>query len=145
MNTLSTFSDRLSELMFENNDIKSEHLADKIDVSGATIRRWLLGNQQISLTNLLKLSNYFNCSLQFLSGKTDKKLDFTPKIYSNFYDNFRTILKEQKITRYRFTKETRFKDQYFTKSKNGSVPNLQTLIEIADYIDCTIDYLVGIE
>ena len=30
-----------------------------------------------------------------------------------------------------------------TQWKNGSVPNGETLIKIADYLDCSVDYLLG--
>lgn len=30
-----------------------------------------------------------------------------------------------------------------TKWKNGSVPNGDTLVKLADYFDCSIDYLMG--
>ena len=30
-----------------------------------------------------------------------------------------------------------------TKWKNGAIPNGEALIKIADYLDCSIDYLMG--
>lgn len=30
-----------------------------------------------------------------------------------------------------------------TKWKNGGIPNGETLIKIADYLDCSVDYLLG--
>lgn len=30
-----------------------------------------------------------------------------------------------------------------TKWKNGSIPNGEALIKIADYLDCSVDYLLG--
>ena len=30
-----------------------------------------------------------------------------------------------------------------TKWKNGTIPNGEALIKIADYLDCSIDYLLG--
>ena len=30
-----------------------------------------------------------------------------------------------------------------TKWKNGAIPNGDTLIKIADYLDCSVDYLLG--
>lgn len=142
---MSSFRERLSELMFYSNDIKSESLGNKLGLSGATIRRWLSGNQQIRLSNLIILADYFKCSLEFIAGRTDNKLDFTLKPCPPFYESFRNVLKQNKITRYRFIKETRFKDQYFSKWKKGADPQLETLTELADYFNCTLDYLVGRE
>lgn len=30
-----------------------------------------------------------------------------------------------------------------TKWKNGTIPNGEALIKIADYLDCSVDYLLG--
>ncbi len=30
-----------------------------------------------------------------------------------------------------------------TKWKNGAIPNGEVLIQIADYLDCSVDYLLG--
>ncbi len=30
-----------------------------------------------------------------------------------------------------------------TKWKNGTIPNGETLTKIADYLDCSVDYLLG--
>ncbi len=30
-----------------------------------------------------------------------------------------------------------------TKWKNGAIPNGEALIKIADYLDCSVDYLLG--
>lgn len=140
----SNFSERLDEL-FIINDITIEQLSKKINIDETTARRWRRDANGTTLANLILLAEFFNCSIEYLSGRTDKKLDFTPKPTPDFYISFRHVLKENNITRYQFTKETRFKDQFLIKWKNGSSPHLQTLIEIANYIDCTIDYLVGRE
>ena len=140
---MSNFSERLAELMFENNDIKSEQLGNELGISGATIRRWQSGNQEILLSNLIKLADYFNCSIDFLAARTENKLDFLPLPCPPFYNAFRSALEANKITRYRFTKETRFKDPFFTKWKKSADPHIQTLIEISNYLDISIDCLVG--
>ena len=54
-------------------------------------------------------------------------------------------MKEKGVTRYRLVKDLPIYDGYFTNWKKGKSPNILTLILLADYLDVTIDYLVGRE
>lgn len=133
--------ERLAELMSEN--IKSSELASAIGVNTSSVNDWKRGKFQIYLSNLIKLADYFDCSLDFLVGRSETFLDYTPKPCPPFYPHFRKILKERGKNRYRMTKETRIKDSYFTKWSKGSNPHVVSLIEVADYLGVTLDYLVG--
>lgn len=135
------FSERLSELIFEE-QITNKLLANAINVNVTTIQRWRRDCTKIYLSNLVALCNYFNCSIDFIVGRIDKKLDFVPHECPPFYNQIRKIMQEKSITRYRMTKESKFKESYFHGWKNGSEPQLPTLIELADYFDVTIDYLI---
>lgn len=141
---MDNFSERLTELISgSEKNIKSDLLGEAIGVSGQTVRAWCSGSQQISLKNLLKLADYFNCSLDFIVGRTDIFLDYTPRECPPFYQRFRNVLNEKGKTRYRVNKETKIKDSYFTKWSKGTDPHVFSLIEMANYLDITIDYLVG--
>lgn len=145
MDNLSKFSERLKDLMFEANDIKSEQLGKAIGISGQTIRAWCDGSQSIFLSKAVRLADYFHCSLEYLVGRSDTLLDFTIKPCPPFYDQFRAVMKERGATRYRMAKESKIKDSYFTTWKEGSDPHILSVITVADYLDVTIDYLVGRE
>lgn len=140
---MNSFSERLSELMFEKGNIKSDGLGAAIGVSGQTVRAWCDGSQLIFLSNLLKLADYFNCSLDFLVGRTETVLDYSPRQCPPFYKRLREVMKEKGKTRYRMDKESKVKDSYFTNWSKGTDPHILSLIEVADYLDVTIDYLVG--
>lgn len=139
------FSERLRELMYDCGDIKSERLGAEIGVSGQTVRGWCEGSQSISLSNLLKLADYFECSLEFLLAISDIECDYTPHPCPPFYEHFREVMKEKGITRYRMTKESKIKDSYFTEWSKGADPQLHSLVEAANYLNVSIDYLVGRE
>lgn len=141
---LSKFNERLSELM-EAKPIKSEALAAEIGVTGAVIRRWTYNDTNVQLKNLIKLADYFGCSVDFLTGRSDKVLDFTPKKRPNFYARLIQVLKTNFISTYKIFKNTKIKGYYLQNWKNGADPKLSSLIELVDYLDCTIDYLIGRE
>lgn len=142
MNIMSNFSETLYELMNENN-LTSRALANAIGVSHGNISMWVSGKCKLTLTNALKLADFFECSLEFLMGRTDKRLDYVPSECPPFYDSLMSVMKEQKISRYRIVKDTAFSNGYFTRWKNGSSPLIETVITLAEYFGCSLDYLVG--
>ena len=57
----------------------------------------------------------------------------------------REVMKEKGVSTYRLRKESRYDGKYFQKWDRGSDPIALTLIEFADILDCTVDYLIGRE
>lgn len=142
MDILANFAERLKEIMQDNN-IKSEKLGEATGINGSTIRRYLRTGSVVNLSKLLILTDYFKCSIEFLIGRSDDYLPYTPKPCPQFSIRLRTVLKERGLNRYKLDKNTRFKDSYFDNWDHGADPNIETLAELADMLGCTIDYLIG--
>jgi transcriptional regulator with XRE-family HTH domain len=66
------FKDRLKRLRLENNMLQKE-LAEKIGVKRPTITKYELGTGEPTIDTLIKLSTIFDCSLDYLMGKSDVK------------------------------------------------------------------------
>ena len=137
-------SERLIELMTLQN-LNNEALGEALNINDKTVGRWKNGTSSIKLSNALKLADYFNCSLDFLTGRSENMLDFTPKPCPPFYEHLLSVLSNQKISRNKINRETNIKSSHFVDWKNGSDPNIISLIELADYLDITLDTLVGRE
>ena len=61
-----------------------------------------------------------------------------------FTDIFVQLLQDKGITPYRIAKETGISQGLMNEYKSGkNQPNIQNLIKIADYLDCSTDYLLG--
>lgn len=58
---------KIKDLRLENS-ISQKGLADKINVTQASISRWEKNQKSISGANLIKLSQYFNVSIDDLLG-----------------------------------------------------------------------------
>ena len=144
MDKLSKLSERLTELM-EYKNIKSEQLAGAVGVTGSVVRRWTFNDTDIKLSNLLNLADFFCCSVEFLIGRCDKVLDFTPKTCPPFYSALQSALAQFGVSMYRVGKDTKIKGYHLHKWKTGSDPKLSSLIELSDYLGCTIDFLIGRE
>ena len=56
-----------------------------------------------------------------------------------------SILEERKVTGYRLSKEIGISDSLFSKwrAKPTSKVSSDILVAIADYLDCSVDYLLG--
>ena len=144
MENKNIFHERLTELMIEKG-VNTVSLALALGVSDEAVRRWKNGERDILLSQLVKLADYFQCSLDFLAGRSDAVLDYQVRDMPPFYDRLRAVMAEKGVTRYKLVKDLPIYDGYFTNWKKGKSPNILTLILLADYLDVTIDYMVGRE
>ncbi|MCL2860890.1 MAG: helix-turn-helix domain-containing protein [Firmicutes bacterium] len=144
MDYLSNFSERFSELILEN-ETTPDMVAATLGVTAATIYRWQKNKIGISLLNIIKIADYFNCSLEFLIGRTDNKIDFTIQPSPPFYERLRQVMLERNITWYRIVKDGVVSNHNLSVWKNGTIPYLQSVIGIADYFKLTLDQFVGRE
>jgi transcriptional regulator with XRE-family HTH domain len=90
MDILSVFSERLSEVMFEA-DLSSKELAERIGISQRSVNRWKSGTALINYENLIKIVDALNCSIDFLTGRSAEKLDFTINPIGPFYKQLRQV------------------------------------------------------
>lgn len=144
MKTQVEIGERLSELMIEKG-MDNVTLAQQIGVSSAAIGRWRSNSKYMFLSNILKIVNYFNCSIDFLVGRSETHLDFIPKECPLFYTHLKEILAQRGISRNKINRETKIKSSHFVDWNRGTDPHILSLVELADYLDITLDYLVGRE
>lgn len=67
---MKAFGQRLKELRTERK-LTQNALAEVMGVSGNTIYAWETDKQEPSMSSLLKLSEFFEVSLDYLFGKSD--------------------------------------------------------------------------
>lgn len=138
-------SERIKELMMDKG-IDSQTLSKELGVSESTVSRWKNSCKSMRLSSALKIADYFNCSLDFLVGRSEKIMDFMPqKPYPLFYENLRNLMKKKNITRYEIHVNTKIKSSHFVDWSRGSDPHILSLIELADYLEITLDCLAGRE
>ena len=61
----------------------------------------------------------------------------------NFWDIFYNLCTERGLKPHPVAKELKIASGTVTQWKNGSVPNGETLIKLANYFNCSVDYLLG--
>lgn len=79
---MEKFCDRLKELR-EEAGVSMAQLSEALDVSNAAICKWENGLAEPKVSYLIKLSNFFECTVDYLVGITDE-FDITDLTYNNF-------------------------------------------------------------
>lgn len=139
------FIERLDELMQETK-VSVKQLSMSIHIPASTISTWRTNKNLVYLPNIIKLADYFKCTVDFLIGRSDdSSMPFIPMPCPSFPQQLRKIMNETGWSRSRMDRETKFKDCYFCSWDKGKLPQILTLIELADLFDVSIDYLIGRE
>lgn len=139
------FSKKLTDLINEK-DISISKLAEKLNTAKSVVSYWKNGKSLPQLDKALCLKAFFNCSLDYLFGSTDFEDVSQAKQISTFDKQLRRILKDRKITREKFLTDLNMSNNNFNSwYKVKSNPRMDTIVKIADYLQVSIDYLVGIE
>lgn len=139
---LSKLSERLKDLMSEY-ELSSYSLSAKIEVSSGSIRAWARGAGLPSLESIIKLADFFCCSLDYLTGRTEKFEEVKPRSLPPFYERIRSVMENEGFTRYNITHHTSIKDSHFTGWSRHDIPTLDSICILADYMHVSLDYLIG--
>lgn len=145
MDLLSNFSERIKELISEKN-FDAESLSEIIGVEQSVIYKWWAAVSLPSLNNLIKLSDYFNCTTDFLLGLKEHSDNVSFKKNPPFSIQLKIIFNKFNTTEYIVSKKSgisRSLFHYWLTGKN--IPSIDNIVKLAEYFDCTVDYLIGRE
>ncbi len=97
-----------------------------------------------SLETIIKICNYLNVSIDYLFELKIEN-NFVPYNYSAeiFYNNILSMLKIKKTSGRKFCSDLNYSKDNLLRWKSGTTPSIQTLIEISNYLDCSIDELLS--
>lgn len=143
MEKTTTFSERLKELMEETNSTQDK--ISKIAGCGrGSISTWLSGQYYPTIKNLLRLSEYFSCSIEFILGRTDNPDINDYAIYTNFSQRLTILAQSIKKNLNIIAKELNIDSTILYRwSKEVYQPTAIGLEMLADYFGCSVDYLIG--
>lgn len=140
---MSKFSERLSELMFDEG-YNGLTLSQKLGCGYNTIYRYLQCQRAPSVDMIVVLADFFNCSTDFLLGLTDNNLLNKFEKCPPFKDRFALLLKDINITQYRLEKITGISHSTAGYWKNGQKkPSIDNVLKIATALDCSVDFVLG--
>lgn len=141
---MEKFADILKDLMLDRH-IKSIRELGRLTKIPATYFSQYFKGRIPTIDIAIKLSNFFNVSLDYLFGlSTDKSCrGYQGKNLSVLLDRYKQALKNNNTTNWLFCKKYNLSEANWRHWRAGQEPKLETLIVIADKLSISIDYLIG--
>lgn len=96
-----------------------------------------------SLKNILKMADCLQISLDYLAGFSDYEKIKVKDYKINFYDNTIKYMNTFGVTKQKFYKDLGISTDAFTRWKRGAVPYFSTVVQVAKYLNVSIDELLG--
>jgi transcriptional regulator with XRE-family HTH domain len=127
-------------------------LAKKLKVNTSTILRYENGQINPPPEKLKILSEIFDCSIDYLlylseSRKNELKIlvDTNPKTKEIFINRLKDLIINKNLTKNMISINLNLDKQLLDDFINGDkIPSIDILKSLANYLDTTIDYLVGL-
>lgn len=140
---MSNLSENLKDLMNEA-EINAPALALATGIDPSTILTLLRGEGLPYVDTLVSLADHFRCSTDYLLGLTDHLEDIPFKKRPPFSEQLTFLLNHFKITKYRLEKQTGLSEKTVNRWHNGKTqPTVESLIRLANYFDCSVDFILG--
>lgn len=131
----------LKELVAEENS-NLESFSKIIGINIRSIRRWYTSCSP-KLSSLIKIADHFNCSIDFLIGRTEN-VEFKQSVpRENFLARYNSLKKEQNLNDYKIALVCRIGTSTVSKWKEGRTPDFEILVKLCDLFECSMDFLVG--
>ena len=139
------FGERLKELEEENNSQKE--LLAFLGIKDNTIfYAWINNLKGITLENAFKIAKFYKCSMDYLFGRTDDNKEINYVKEPNFNTYLKIVLDNKNVSQYKLCKVCKIStSSMYNWTHNIVSPNMSSVVKIADYLQVSIDYLVGIK
>ena len=137
---------KIKELL-EDENIKPEELAKMLGISGKSkVYEWMRGEYDPSIENIIKMAEISKCSIEYFIGRTEENSQTKFKKCPPFDEQLNRVMKQRRKTKSDLINDGIVNPSHFHRwFKLKASPRLETLIKLADYLQVSIDYLVGRE
>ena len=139
-----TFTENFTDLFIKTGASKTE-FANNVGLKHSQIEPYLNGTIPIT-SNVVKICDYFNCSIDFITGLSN---DFNnPNLkkgfnQSCFYPEYERLLKLNHTNHFQLSKLNIVTETSLSLWKKGSLPKFEVLIAIAYELGGSIDKMLG--
>lgn len=143
MDNMSKFAERIMELK-EDDHLSNLQFEKICGCKNQSISSWLTKGVYPKLINLMRLSKYYNYSLDYILGLTDNKIISRRENPIPFLTRIADLLVKNNTSEYAVAKACDFNRSSFVNwRKRKLLPQTECLICIAEYFDCSVEYLLG--
>ncbi len=139
------FGESLNELLI-NKGIDAKTLIESTNLSDAIVYDTLNNKKIPNISSILKMCEYFNCSIDFLLGRTNTETPMPKNDPLPFKITFKNQLKICHTNINQVHVKTGISTTNIYRWINATnYPTTESLIKLADHFGCSVDYLIGIE
>ncbi|MBO5955038.1 MAG: transcriptional regulator [Clostridia bacterium] len=138
------FSQRLIELM-EDFNINEKEIANHLEMDYVSmVYDWKNEICLPNFSNIIKIADLFKVNLDYMLGRTQNIEEVVSKEIPTFSEHFKKILKIKNSSQYKLLKSNIVSRGHLNSwLKNGNLPSVENLVKIADFLNISIDELVG--
>ncbi len=142
---MSKLSETLSDLISDSG-LNLKETAAKIGISASCLTYYSNDEREPTVETILKIADYYNCSVDFLLGRETEKQNLIFKPCPPFSEQLAFLKKHFKCSSYRFYNGTKIsKTAYYSWLRGEHKPTLKNIIDLADEFDCRVDFILGRE
>lgn len=143
MVNLPEFAEILESLMIEKG-LNTSKLSKEVGINITSISRYLHSERTPTVENIVKLADYFCCSVEFLLGRETSQYKRSFYTRPPFAEQLK-VLKEKYNCNWQYFYQTeRISASRFYEWKNGKrSPSLDCVVTLADRLECTVDFVLG--
>ena len=140
---MENFSEILNDLIIESG-LSLRKLATQSNVSAIQYSKYLRGVCP-SIDVVVRIANYFDCSVDYLFGLSDKKSikHFDSYNLTVFVDRYKECLEQNNISHWKFAQKYGLSESALRHWQYGDSPSIASLVTIAKNLSVSIDYLIG--
>ena len=126
---MTDFQERLTELMQDKN-LTKQVFAKSINKRFSTINEYFLHDYYPQINLAIEIADFFNVSLDYLFGLSDKK-ENTNNNDKPFFENFDILVKTNNKSILNTMTDMNFKESNYYRWKDGKIPKTNNLLTIA--------------
>ena len=145
MINIEKFSERLEELIREKG-MDNKTFAREVGVPESCISYFINSLRMPTITTLVKISDYFNCSADYVLGITENT-NSSFKVCPPFSERLQYLIEFYKYPSPKsFRKDLNLSKSRFNEWLKGTrVPSLDNIIKISEGLECSVDFVLGRE
>ena len=143
LRTSEKFQKRMIFLLSEQ-DLNRNEFAKAAGINKEIVTRATVYGIVPSVKSLIKLADYLQVSISYLLGENNDDDFYLSENPSNFHKRLEQLANENGVTYATVSNKMRFaKNSIYEWIRTGSLPSLEYAIELSEYFDVSIDYLLG--
>ena len=145
MINIEKFSERLEDLI-RDKGMDNKTFACEVGVPESCISYFINSLRMPTITTLVKIADYFNCSADYVLGITENT-NSSFKVCPPFSERLQYLIEFYKYPSPKsFRKDLNLSKSRFNEWLKGArVPSLDNIIKISEGLECSVDFVLGRE